>query len=51
MRLSTLGSVAVAMATLVWMVTATYRPGGLYADPPAVIAATHAPAAASAQHP
>ncbi|QUD89898.1 hypothetical protein [Phenylobacterium montanum] len=32
MRLSTLSAVAAAMMLLIWMVAATWRPHGLYAD-------------------
>ena len=32
MRLSTLSAVAATMALLTWMVAATWRPQGLYAD-------------------
>jgi hypothetical protein len=39
MRLSTLSAVAAAMALLTWMVAATWRPQGLYADTPPHMAA------------
>lgn len=42
MRYSTLASVAITMATLIWMVSATYRPTSLYADPNPPAAQAHA---------